>query len=318
MLALVSMEMSKRCTDDLSAKEALMLKAFEADASNASIQDSLLDWLMDRLNTGNDENESVLISLLFTKHDKVPDELLPKLSLREAQIQQLAPSLSMKLADQLAQAKRGPEGASIAVVAAKAFDACGSKDDAQKAYIRAYHMDRRNEDAAHGVVESCSLASKTCAELRELTTKQQEQISKLEAEIQAQKERFTQMDSKSEQSNLSVVWTIPEADWKEAPGLFREIKAVSPQFGIGHGVTCKLTCSRCFTMNEVRMETNVKCAMSGEILVDSSAPVKFQEQDLSSRHDVKVGRCRGRPSKITVKFNSLRTQDNSITCTIKL
>ena len=40
------------------------------------------------------------------------------------------------------------------------------KEEAQQSYLLAYRIDRRNEDAAHGVIESCAVTVKTCQQLR--------------------------------------------------------------------------------------------------------------------------------------------------------
>ena len=204
-LASLLWEQARRCESDPSAQEPLLIEAFMADEENSDVRGALLKLLLQHLEGGTLDKEDVLLKLLFFEHNQVPKKLLSKLSLAAEHVRVLEPASCVTLANQLQEEGRPEDGAKVAVIAAEAFDACGSKEEAQSSYILAYNMDRRNPDAAHGVVESCAYASRTCEELREQLAGQQEMMEQLEGQqetIEEQNERINSLDK--EISDLKI------------------------------------------------------------------------------------------------------------------
>ena len=166
-LAAVLLERARRCDSASQDREDFLAEAWTSDSSNHEVRGGLLKLLLIKLEAGGPlEKEGILLELFFAQHRRVPDRWLSTLPLADASLQTLGPRNCMTLAEQLAEASRRVHAAKIAVFAAKAFDDAGDKDAAQKAYIRAYDMDRTNQDASHGVVESCCATRETCLNLQ--------------------------------------------------------------------------------------------------------------------------------------------------------
>ena len=233
-LAAILLERAKRCEANKdSDEEALLLEAYAADPTHVGVRERLLELLLGALeSSGKVDREDVLLKLLFVQHKKVPEELLPKLSLDQHHVQALDPQSALALAEQLTSASRSRDGAKVAVLAAQAFDASGRREDAQRAYIRAYNMDRSNADASHGVVETCAELRTKIDSLERRVAEQQDLIEKLTLQV---RERNTQHRSMSLAGGCGFAWDISEIDPAQVPnGQCRE----SPKFLLAaHGIT---------------------------------------------------------------------------------
>ena len=131
-----------------------LLSSFVADSDHEA-QENLMNILLQNVpEKGPVEctSQPVLLKLLYDRDGRVPDELLPKLSLEPGYIQQLAPETSVALAQQLHTAGRQAEGSRIAVSAAKAFESLGSTEKAESLFSPAYDMDHDNAEAARGML----------------------------------------------------------------------------------------------------------------------------------------------------------------------
>jgi len=157
-LAKVLLEMAGRQEDGQSTRKQLLLRARAVDVENATLRLQLIQILSEGLDLdkGHD-HEGLLLTMLFEEANMLPEHLLPKLQLESAQMVQIKPVLLLQFAEQLACATRSFDGACIAVVAARQYEAANEKEFAQQAYVRAYGMDRSNKDAffcGHGHLHS--------------------------------------------------------------------------------------------------------------------------------------------------------------------
>ena len=236
-LATLLLEQAKRCESNSEPQEALLFEAYAVDSSHAGTREQLLQHLLESLGKpAKDFKEDILLKLLFTQHGKVPDDLLPKLSLDPVHVQSLDSECCMKLAEQLASADRPQDGSKVAILAAQGFDRCSKRQEAQQAYIRAYNMDGCNLDASQGVVESCVVASKTCAELQETVRTQHAKIDRLEQQLAEQQSAIKTLQQQTATNvtlSKSFVWDISDIDPDQVENT---VHKSSPKVSLGHGL----------------------------------------------------------------------------------
>ncbi|CAE8714115.1 unnamed protein product [Polarella glacialis] len=211
-LAKILLELACRQEDDKEAQQRLLFQAHAADPTNEAVRHCLVEVLSEVLGVeGKDQNEGLLLTMLFEEHQKVPERLLPKLQLEPAQLKQLKPTWLVVLAEQLAAANRSTEGACVAIAAAQAHEAAGNKEAAQQTYILAYGMDRSNKDASHGVVEMCSATTQRCSQL-------EAQNQQLRVQLASLAETVSRLDVqvRQQKGNLpvasSVEWDVSSLD----------------------------------------------------------------------------------------------------------
>ncbi|CAE7788237.1 unnamed protein product [Symbiodinium sp. CCMP2456] len=310
-LASLFLELSRRRSGDRAAQKRLLLQALAVSPMHELTRDSLLQVFMESMDIeGSIEEEHVLVPLLLAKHGKVPEETLPKLTLAPHHVQQLKlePTICLALADQLAAAKRLEQGARLAVHAAITFDAMGNKQDALLAYGRAYNLDRRNEDALHGMVGCCSRVIQMCSDLRTVVDEQRACINRLEEKVQILQE------SKSESSSCiggCKVWEIPREDLRH---MVRADYLMSPTFHIGAAVSARLSyyprgrkaAPRGFATIALLCDTS--CAVSGEIRIGSETVV-LRTTDPYDKKSWDIPAADYRQAGVRIK--SVRRQDDS-------
>ncbi|CAE8592875.1 unnamed protein product, partial [Polarella glacialis] len=288
-LAKILLELACRQEDDKEAQQRLLFQARAADPTNEAVRHCLVEVLSEVLGVeGKDQNEGLLLTMLFEEHQKVPEHLLPKLQLEPAQLKQLKPTWLVVLAEQLAAANRSTESACVAIAAAQAHEAAGNKEAAQQAYILAYGMDRSNEDASHGVVEMCSATTQRCSQL-------EAQNQQLRVQLASLAETVSRLDVqvRQQKGNLpvasSVEWDVSSLDVSQfVKGQSKE----SPRFNLaGSGVEAWLkfypkgdqaaTAGKASLYVRVSTQTWIDC----ELFLDHRRkPVKRRAAEGSYRH----------------------------------
>ncbi|CAE8622540.1 unnamed protein product [Polarella glacialis] len=227
-LAKILLELACRQEDDKEAQKRLFFQARAADPANEAVRGRLVKFLSEVLGVeGEDQNEGLLLTMLFEEHQKVPDDLLPKLQLEPAQLKQLKLTWMLALAEQLAATNRSIDGACVAIIAAHAHEAASNKEAAQQAYIIAYGMDRSNKDAANGVVEMCSATTHKCSQLEARCQQQEVKNQQLEAKLASLLEQVGRLEGKVTKQSVactnSVEWDVSSLNFSEfSKGSFKE------------------------------------------------------------------------------------------------
>ncbi|CAE7342071.1 WDSUB1 [Symbiodinium necroappetens] len=305
-LASLFLELSRRRSGDRAAQKELLLQALDASPTHDLARDSLLQLFLESLDIeGSVEEEHVLITLLLAKHDQVPEETLSKLTLAPDQVKELklAPPTLLGLANQLAAADRSEQGARLAVHAATQFDAMGDQENAMLAYGRAYSMDRRNEDALHGMVGSCSRVMKMCSELQVCIENLQEKVQIL----QRQRLRL---------ALPSKVWDIPPEDLRRCDTMVSGDYVESPMFHIGDSLSATLryyprgSQAGQRALATIALLCDDSCAVSGKIRIGSQTVV-LRARVPSDRKSWDIPAADYRQVRVWIK--SVRRQDSSLT-----
>jgi hypothetical protein len=221
-LGIVLLELASRKEDD-SEKVSLLVEARSADPSCDIVRERLLAFLCSVLESDGEVDDALLVTLIFEKEDTIPPPLLPKLKLKPEALRSVPPHSLLKLAEQLMSAGRASDASCIAVEAAKAHDLSGEVEASQKAYVRAYHMDRRNEAASHGVVEMCSATIRRC---EELTTKNRalgEAVEKMRTDRERVDRELVQLRETvgaitNTMSSITIEWDVSSIDVSNMTG----------------------------------------------------------------------------------------------------
>ena len=161
--AMIFFELCTRlfATDEHCQKKLeLLLKAHAIDDSNASIRQTLREELhqcllrMETPGAGGSINvEGLLLQLYLVDDNKVPADVLHKLTLGETELKDLSADQLCLLSEQLEVSRRG-DAARLAVRAAQLFADEGRNSESQDAFLQAFSCDRSNDDAADGMVEA--------------------------------------------------------------------------------------------------------------------------------------------------------------------
>ena len=141
-------------------KLELLLKAYAIDDSNASIRQRLREELhqcllhMETSGAGGSINvEGLLLQLYLVDDNKVPTDVLHKLTLGETELKDLSAEQLCLLSEQLDVSRRG-DAARLAVKAAQLFADEGRNSESQDAFLQAFRCDHSNDDAADGMVQA--------------------------------------------------------------------------------------------------------------------------------------------------------------------
>lgn len=222
--AKIFLELSTRLTSDddhdkHKEKVELLQKAHGIDDSCAMIRQMLTTELYQCLlhmetprARGFINVEGSYLRLIMADDDKVPADVLEKLTLEEDELKDLSARQLQVLSVQLAPLRR-VDAARLAVKAAKLFAAEGRQSEAQDAFLQAFRCDRNNDDAADSLVEA-TLNLKKLVKQKDLSLKEASQ--KL-AEMQRQCSCHQSINSTKvppEQKILkSFVWNLSNYDF---------------------------------------------------------------------------------------------------------
>ena len=162
-------ELAARVSEDESEEKLhLLLKAHSIDETHPDIRSSLHMQLYARM-LSLEEGDAFAMEGLFLKlaleEGCIPEEVLAKLTLSDHYLAQSSPDQLMKLSQQLVESNRQADGARAAVVAAKAFKAKGHERQSEEAFVKAFALDRSNQEAAEGLAKAVSSAHSRCEEL---------------------------------------------------------------------------------------------------------------------------------------------------------
>ena len=222
--AKIFLELFKRLTSDdghdkRKEKLELLQKAHAIDDSSSKIRRMLTTELYQCLlhietprARGFINVEGLYLRLTLTDNDKVPADVLEKLTLEEDELKDLSARQLQVLSVQLAPLRR-VDAARLAVKAAKLFAAKGRQSEAQDALIQAFRCDPSNDDAADSLVKE-TVNLKKLVKQKDLSLKEAEQ--KL-AEMQRQCPCHQSINSAKvppEQKILkSFVWNLSNYDF---------------------------------------------------------------------------------------------------------
>ena len=96
--------------------------------------------------------EGLFLKLISEEERPISSNVLSRLALNEAHLHCFKGDF-MLLARQLGEAKRGNDGARVAVMLARRLACNGEKERAEEAFLLAFHLDRTNPDAANGLLD---------------------------------------------------------------------------------------------------------------------------------------------------------------------
>ena len=140
--------------DDMEAEKFdLLLKAYSIDGKDISIRKALKTQLHQLLlaeDTIDRDMENLFLELVLQDKEEIPQDVLPKLSLRH--VQQLSGDQLIFLAQQLGALGKTLDAGRLAIIAARRFTEIGKEREAQDAFLKAFRWDHNNPDAANGLV----------------------------------------------------------------------------------------------------------------------------------------------------------------------
>ena len=142
----------------------LLVRAHNMCRADGLIREALLEQLhskildMDTLISTDPtlDVEELFLQLISEKESPIPTDVVQKLTLKEAHLQNLKGDL-MLLAHQLGQAGRCADGARVAVAFAQRLARNGEKEKAEEAFFLAFRLDRTNLGAAEGLLDFANL-----------------------------------------------------------------------------------------------------------------------------------------------------------------
>ena len=162
-------ELANRLSEDESEEKLdLLLTAHSIDESDLLIRTSLHKLLHAHLlsqEAGKGSSREGLFLKLALEEGSVPQEVLPKLTLSECHLRQASPEQLMNLCQQLVESDRPADGARVAVFAAKAFTLKGQVRQSEEAFVKAFALDRSNQEVAEGLANAVTSAHKRCEEV---------------------------------------------------------------------------------------------------------------------------------------------------------
>ena len=159
-------------------KLRLMAEAYQLDSGNHRLRaravQHLHRFLMDGKDRSMDKSDEVgklhhdaeglfLKLVLEDRRNKIPEDLIPHLTLQNDLLNSLSADQLMLLTQQIGKI-RGVDGARLAVKAAKLF-AKQSEDKSQDALLHAFRLDQNNADAANGLVKTVISLKEKCKDL---------------------------------------------------------------------------------------------------------------------------------------------------------
>ena len=187
-------ELSERLADDRSDERlALLLRGHRLDESHELIRASLQQRLRQQILSRDALDRSakgLYLQLALEEEGSIPDDVLEKLTLQECNLSQISPEQLVKLSHQLGQSDRPADGARLAAFAAKEFATDGKARESEDAFLKAFCLDRLNQEAAEGVAQAISSARRRC--------------EALEAECQALRQHVP-----------GVVWDVSDYDFPD-------------------------------------------------------------------------------------------------------
>ena len=95
----------------------------------------------------------------------IPSEVLSSLTLEPHHLGQPSPKQLLLLADMLGSNDRSADGARVAVFAAQALAASDKARESEDAFVKAFSLDRSNQEAVEGLANAVASAHKRCDEL---------------------------------------------------------------------------------------------------------------------------------------------------------
>ena len=186
----------------------LLLRAYDIDESDSRIRASLYTELCDHMlsqEAGGAFAMEGLLLKLGLEEGGVPKEVLEKLTLNDHHLIQASPDQLMILSQQLADSDRPADGGLVAVFAAKAFVAKGHSRQSEEAFLKAFALDRSNQEAAEGLAKAVSSAHKRCEELESRCDVSDERSGVLEAKCQALEKRCADLESQRSSQPSQVI-----------------------------------------------------------------------------------------------------------------
>ena len=188
--------------------------------------------------------EGLLLQLALEER-LIPEEVLPKLTLSDHHLIQVSPELLMKLCQQLANSDRPADGARVALVAARGFTAECQPRRCEEAFLKAFSLDRSNQEAAEGLAKAVASAHKCCEELGDRCGKLEDRCDELNKKGQASEEGRKALEAQcealrrrcSDLESQRIVWDLSGYDFSNfRKGQLQE----SEEFQLNSGVTAWL------------------------------------------------------------------------------
>ena len=204
----------------------LLLRAHDIDASHPDIRASLYTELCDQM-LSQEAGDTFVMEGLFLKlaleEGCIPKQALAKLTLGEEHLHQASAEQLMKLCQQLTDSDRPADGARVAVFAARAFKTMCQERQSEEAFLKAFALDRSNQEAAEGLANAVTSAHERCAglegrceELESRCDVSDERSGVLEAKCQALEKRCADFESQrsSQPSQVfQLVWDLSGYDF---------------------------------------------------------------------------------------------------------
>eukprot|EP00435_Cladocopium_sp_Y103_P047591 s2183_g14.t1 len=167
--ASILMEVAIRTEDD-QRKIRLLAQAYNMDPGNQSLRSTNLKHLHQYLLSeheaaSTDMAERLFLKLSLEEKQEIPEDLIFRLTLGHHQLDDVSADQLLVLAQQIGP-KRHMDGARLAARAALWLR---SRDlaEAQDAFLLAFSLDRKNDDAIDGLIQSARDFNKKCKSLEE-------------------------------------------------------------------------------------------------------------------------------------------------------
>lgn len=153
--AWIAMELAIR-TDDNLRKIRLLAEAYKMNPANRHLRADILKHLHQLLLDMDTEAtvvcEGLFLKLVCVDKHSIPEDLIPRLTLSNDRLQELAADELLFLGEQIG-VKRRADGSTLALKAAELFLNMGSDERSQEAFLRAFSLDPHNAHAADGLIQ---------------------------------------------------------------------------------------------------------------------------------------------------------------------
>eukprot|EP00435_Cladocopium_sp_Y103_P058783 s1114_g20.t1 len=157
--ASIVMELAIRTSDDNLRRIRLLAEAYKMNPANGHLRAEVLKHLHQRrFSAGWEGAATVMYERLFLKlvcadKQEIPEDLLPRLTLSNDQLQELSAEELLFLGEQIGL-NRQTDGSRLIVKAAELFATVGAEERSQDAFLRAFSLDPHNAEAADGLIQT--------------------------------------------------------------------------------------------------------------------------------------------------------------------
>ena len=183
--ASIVMELAMRASDDNLRRILLLEEAYKMNPANRHLRADILKHLHQLLLACSEATvvcERLFLKLLCVDKQEIPENLIPKLTLSNDQLQELSADELLFLGEQIGM-KRQADGSRLVVKAAELFSTMGSEERSQEAFLRAFSLDPHNAYASDGLIQlvvAMKGKNKTLEEMKQKNKTLEEKCALLE------------------------------------------------------------------------------------------------------------------------------------------